>query len=146
MFKRLALLVSLSVFLHACAGSPVHTSSLSTSELASVDNHTLCKAATPRELYSPNYKVLMEVQRRGLNCSAIYHYNGAQLDNAVRVLKDIQQATNPQGYAPQSSSRAVAIYSTEYQSGLNKICIYSRNGNDEAYTFKRTDICPRALK
>lgn len=101
------------MFLYACAGSPVHTSSLSIRQIQSVDNYTLCKAATPRELYSPNYKVLMEVQRRGLNCATIYQWNGTSLDNTVRALKDIQRATDPQAYTPQSTTRAVAIYSNE---------------------------------
>ena len=58
----------------ASPGSPVHTSSLSPSELRGVDNYTLCKAATPRELYSPSTEVMREVGRRNVNCGAMYNY------------------------------------------------------------------------
>jgi hypothetical protein len=57
-----------------CAGSPRNTSLKSAKALRSVDTYTLCKAATPRELYTPSQKVLNEVRRRRVNCSSIYSY------------------------------------------------------------------------
>jgi hypothetical protein len=71
---RVTSVVIFSLFLSACAGSPVHTSSMSPSELTSIDDYTLCKAATPRELYDPSINVVREVQRRNLNCRQIYTY------------------------------------------------------------------------
>ena len=62
------------VTLSGCAGSPVHTSSMSTIQLRNVDDYTLCKAATPRELYNPTSGVIMEVSRRGLDCRSLYTY------------------------------------------------------------------------
>ena len=64
----------LTFLLAGCAGSPFATSMMSPSELKSVDDYTLCKAATPRELYSPSYKVINEVRSRGISCGGIYTY------------------------------------------------------------------------
>ena len=70
MVRKFFCFVILLVSLGACMrGSPLHTSSLSASKLTQVDAYTLCKAATPRELYSPNARVMNEVARRGLNCA-----------------------------------------------------------------------------
>ena len=69
------LVFSLITFsLLGCAGSPLHTSSMSPSELLAVDTYTLCKAYTPREQYSPSYAVITEVRRRGIDCARIYRY------------------------------------------------------------------------
>ena len=69
---RVSLLVTF--LLAGCAGSPFATSMMSPSQLKSVNDYTLCKAATPRELYSPSYKVMNEVRSRGLSCGSIYTY------------------------------------------------------------------------
>jgi hypothetical protein len=60
--------------LSSCAGSPVHTSSMSSDELEGVDEYTLCKAATPRPRYAPSARVMLEVKRRGVNCQGVYTY------------------------------------------------------------------------
>ncbi len=65
------------LLLAGCAGSPLHTSSLSPAQLTGVDDYTLCKAATPRELYSPGPAVIGEVRRRKLSCGGIYQYTPA---------------------------------------------------------------------
>lgn len=62
------------LLLAGCAGSPAHTSSLPPDELAKIDDYTLCKAATPRELYEPSGNVIKEVQARGLDCRRLYTY------------------------------------------------------------------------
>jgi hypothetical protein len=67
-------LLLLVVIISGCAGSPLHTSSMSSNELRNVDDYTLCKAATPRELYDPSGSVIMEVRRRGLDCRSMYTY------------------------------------------------------------------------
>jgi hypothetical protein len=86
--RKLFLLMFL---LAGCSGSPVHTSSMNSSELRYIDDHTLCKAYTPREAYSPSRSVRFEVQRRGLNCNSIYTYGGTEdLDRAIRVLEAVQ--------------------------------------------------------
>ena len=69
----------MSILIVGCAGSPVHTSSMSRNELANVDDYTLCKAATPRELYDPSANVMMEVRRRGVNCRSLYTYTPAPI-------------------------------------------------------------------
>ena len=137
--------LSLMIFLLVgCVGSPVHTSSMSSVELRNVDNYTLCKAYTPRELYSPSATVIYEVQRRGLNCGSIYTYDGAgDLIRAAQVLQGVQNAQNQQ--RTNNSNRASAFYTSHFISGFNKICIYNRLGSDEAYTFKATDICPLSM-
>ena len=142
--RKIYLLVFLSVFLVGCAGSPVHTSSMNSTAIRSVDDYTLCVAYTPREAYSPSATVRNEVRRRGLNCSALYTYTGtAALDNTAAILRGVQGQL---GGAGASSTRPVAFYKSEYISGFNKICTYSRTGSDEAYTFKNTDICPRTMR
>lgn len=70
---RVALL-GLMALLTGCAGSPVHTSSMSKHELMDVDDYTLCIAVKPRELYAPSVNVMMEVRRRGLDCRSMYGY------------------------------------------------------------------------
>jgi len=133
--------LSIIIFLLVgCVGSPLHTSSKSSTELRYVDDHTLCKAYTPREMYSPSASVIYEVRRRGLNCSTIYSYSGTgSLDRTIRVLQGIQNQQQTR------NARGVALYSREYRSGLNKICVYNRLGSGEAYTFKATDICPLSI-
>ena len=71
------LLMGIVLLLTGCAGSPVHTSSMSRNELMGIDDYTLCKAATPRELYDPSANVMMEVRRRGLDCRSVYTYTPA---------------------------------------------------------------------
>tara|TARA_B100000579_G_C22646066_1_gene763800 strand:+ start:392 stop:772 length:381 start_codon:yes stop_codon:yes gene_type:complete len=122
-----------------CAGSPLHTKSLSPSELRVVDNYTLCKGATPREFYEPSREIIFEVQRRGVNCSEYYTYDGMDLDGVAKALQGMQnEKTNTHGTGP-------AVFKYEYISGHNKICIYDRTGSAEAYNFKATDICPLTL-
>ena len=60
------ILIGLAVLLIGCAGSPIHTSMMSRNEIAGIDDYTLCKAATPRELYDPSANVMIEVRRRGV--------------------------------------------------------------------------------
>ena len=67
-------LLIVATLLAGCAGSPARTSTLSPEELYRVDDYTLCKAATPRSMYTPAPKVVVETQRRGLNCAAIYQW------------------------------------------------------------------------
>ena len=126
--------------LAGCAGSGMHTKTLSSNQLMSLDNYTLCKAYTPKELYSPNAKIINEVQRRGLNCSSVYQYSGGNLDRAVRSLQSI----SPQQNAPQN--RPVAHKTGEASKGFNKVCFYDRLGSAEAYNFKNTDICPLTMQ
>ena len=138
---KIAIGLCLMVLFSGCAGSPVHTSSKSSEELKLVDDYTLCKAATPRELYSPKMHVLIEVQRRGLSCGGIYTWKGTPgLDSTINVLQNIQNPTP----AP-SPSRPMATYKRQLVSGLNKICIYQRLGSEEAYNYKATQICPLTL-
>ena len=129
-----------TLLLTACAGSPMHTKSLSSTALMSVDDYTLCKAATPRELYSPNARIINEVSRRGLNCSAIYRYSGGNLEGALKAL----QSLSPQPNTLQTGG--TAFLKREYTSGFNRICIYDRLGSEEAYNFKATDICPQTMR
>jgi len=75
--NRLTYVFLMALTLVGCAGSPIHTSSMSRNELMNVDDYTLCKAATPRELYDPSANVMMEVRRRGLNCKSLYTYTPA---------------------------------------------------------------------
>jgi len=84
------------IALSGCAGSPVHTSSLSPYQLSQIDNYTLCKGATPREAYYPSQSVLNEVRRRGLNCASIYIYSGTgELDAAAAALGSMSQRRQP---------------------------------------------------
>ena len=141
MIKNTFSMVSLLVLFAGCSGSPVHTSSKSPQELKLVDDYTLCKAATPRELYSPKMHVLFEVQRRGLSCGGIYTWKGTPvLDSTINALQNIQNST-----AAPSPSRPMASYTRQVISGLNKICFYQRLGSEEAYNFKTTEICPLTL-
>lgn len=134
---------SLVFLLTGCAGSPVQTSSLSPQQLLYIDNFTLCKAYTPREYYQPSAAVVYEVRRRGLNCAEIYQWNGTPgLDAAAEALRGV---TGTSAAVSPEPTRPVAFKKAEYQSGFNKICIYSRLGSDEAYTFKATDICPASI-
>lgn len=95
-----SIIISVILFLFGCAGSPVHTSSLSIYELQSVDNYTLCKAATPRELYEPNGKVINEVMRRGIDCRSVYTYT------ATPIFIPKTQPNNPQ---PQQGTHTYVI-------------------------------------
>ena len=94
--------ISYSLFLTStifagCAGSPVHTSSMNRYQLMEIDDYTLCKAAAPREAYSPSAAVFLEVRRRGIDCQKIYVYTPTQPKQApVQII--IQQ--NPPTHFP----------------------------------------------
>lgn len=120
-----ATLVISIIALAGCAGSPVHTSGLNSLELMNLDDYTLCKGATPRELYSPSISVINEVRRRGLNCGAIYAYTGTGgLDTTINALEGIQNATS-QSYQnnPNRQNKSTAYYVGETIDGFNKICL-----------------------
>ncbi len=53
------------LMLLGCAGSPLHTGSLSPETLRAVDNYTLCKAYTPRPLGLPQKKWSTFIVRKG---------------------------------------------------------------------------------
>ena len=72
-------LLVLLFILSGCAGSPMQTSFMSRNELVGVDNDTLCKAATPFELYSPSDNVIMEVRRRSLDCRSMNKYTATPI-------------------------------------------------------------------
>ena len=57
-----------------------------------------------------------------------------------RAIQELQGAQNKQKI--KNTSKAPALYKSDYMSGLDKICIYNRLGSEEAYTFKATDNCP----
>ena len=127
--------IILGILVSGCAGSPLATSHLPPEKLQAVDNYTLCKAYTPRELYSPSSSVINEVARRGLNCSNIYQY--------VPTPIIIQQVPANQAYAPQSPQQGVqGFYKSEVVSGMNKICFYDRLGSTVALTISAVSICP----
>jgi hypothetical protein len=126
-----------------CAGSPVHTSSLSPYQLSQIDNYTLCKGATPREAYYPAPAVLSEVRRRGLNCASIYTYSGTgQLDAAAAALGAMSQRGQQPGVAPGGRAQGVAFLRSQRVSGMNKICVYDRMGSEYVITIGATDLCP----
>lgn len=127
--------IFLGLLVSGCAGSPLATSHLPPDKLQMVDNYTLCKAYTPRELYSPSSSVINEVSRRGLNCSNIYQY--------VPTPIIIQQAHTNQAYAQPPSQQGVqGFYKSETVSGMNKICFYDRLGSTVALTISSVSICP----
>lgn len=82
--------ILIALLLAGCAGSPARTSALSPAELRGVDDTTLCRAATPREFYSPSPAVMSEVRDRRLNCANLYRYT------PIPVEALIQPAPQPQ--------------------------------------------------
>jgi hypothetical protein len=138
--KKLLVLPIVGIGLFSCAGSPVHTSRMDSVAIQSVDSYTLCKAYTPRELYSPSVTVINEVRRRQINCEAIYSYSGTgDLEAAAAILRRVQSMPT----VPSPSS--VAFLKSTYVSGFNRVCIYQRRGSDEAYTLEATAICPQTM-
>lgn len=139
------LLLVPSLLLFGCAGSPVHTSSLSLQQLQRVDNYTLCKGATPREAYYPSQMIFHEVRRRGLDCSLIYNYAGtAGTDALIRGLGGVLEAAKPQQNSPTYGGRATgtAFLRSQSVSGHNRICIYDRMGSAYAITIGAAQLCP----
>jgi hypothetical protein len=115
--------------LAACAGSPLHTSSMSPAELRGVDTYTLCKAYTPRELYEPSYAVIAEVQRRGVNCGGVYTYRS--LMPAVEAANDAYDSV----YGDSSDSS----HSYNPPPGLTT-CVYKAGAQVWAETYR--GVCP----
>ena len=135
MVKKFFCFVILLVSLNACVpGSPLHTSSLSASKLSQVDAYTLCKAATPRELYSPNARVMNEVARRGLNCASIYRYGGANLGNSFQTPSAVR------------ANSLTCFKDGEQSSGFNKICYYKCLGDTVAINQSSTSLCPLTIQ
>ena len=125
------LLVCLITFAVAgCAGSPAHTSSLSSAELRSVDTYTLCKAYTPRELYSPSYAVISEVRRRGVDCTRIYTYR-----SMMPAVNAATAAYNSVYGAPSTSS-----HSTHNPPPGYRTCVYK--AGSMVWTETLQGICP----
>jgi len=144
-FRLPVFILALPFLLAGCAGSPVHTSSLSPQQLTRLDDYTLCKGATPREAYYPAQSVLYEVQRRGLNCTTIYHYPGtAGTDALIRSLEGVVQGAQPVPRSPTYGGRATgtAYLRSQSVSGHNRICIYDRMGSAYAITIGAAEMCP----
>ena len=147
---RFFLIILITVTISACSvekfnkltgweepvGSPIHTKSLNSAQIKSTSNYDLCKAATPRELYSPNQTVLNEVNRRGLDCSSIYQYNSV-VTPAIKAIDLLNQNTQSS-----SSTATVAYFKYSKISGMNRICYYDRLGNIEAHTISSSQSCP----
>ena len=124
---KLILLPVLASLLVFCVGSPIHTSSMNSTAIQSVDNFTLCKAYTPREAYSPSATVRNEVRRRGLNCGGIYTYTGTgALDAAANVLRGVQ--------VQQGGTRSAPV-------SLTSRCTRMGDTSGQVYTFSRI-ACP----
>lgn len=134
------IVIFLVLLTSGCAGSPVATSRLNPEKIQLVDNYTLCRAYTARELYSPSSSVINEVFRRGLNCSTIYQY--------VPTPIIIQNAPTAQTYTPQSSSSqsqqqgSRGFYKSEIISGNNKICFYDKLGSVVSKNISAAGTCP----
>jgi hypothetical protein len=129
--------------LSGCAGSPLHTSSLSPHQLTQLDNYTLCKGATPREAYYPAQSVLNEVQRRGLNCSSVYTYGGtAHLDAAAAALGAMSRQGQQRSITPGGRAQGTAFLRSQSISGLNRICVYDRMGSAYVMTIAASEVCP----
>lgn len=130
-----------SFLISGCAGSPLHTSSLTPNQLSQIDNYTLCKGATPRESYYPAQTVLNEVRRRELNCGSIYSYSGTgQLEAAAAALSGVTQRGQQSGNA--GRSQGVAFLKSQRVSGFNRICVYDRLGSEFVITIGSTHLCP----
>ena len=117
-------------------GSPIHTKSLNATQIQSTNNYDLCKAATPRELYSPNQTILNEVARRGIDCRSIYQYNST-LGTTIQAIDMLNQGNQSSG-----STAAKAFFKYSEVSGMNRICYYDRLGNMEAHTISSAETCP----
>ncbi len=137
---KLLLSLAFVAVLSGCAGSPMHTSSLPQNQLQQLDNYTLCKAYTPRELYTPSASIINEVARRGINCGAIYQYGGGTqgLEQGLRMMQGQPATSQTSGGA----AKGTAFLKSESKSGLNKICYYDRTGSVYAITIASTEICP----
>ncbi len=141
---RISILLSCLLLLTSCAGSPMHTKGLSPQQLTGVDSYTLCKAATPRELYSPNGNIINEVARRGINCRNIYTYNSGQNFRLMEQGVKLMSPTPSINTSPSYGGKAVgtAFLKREQSSGFNKICFYDRMGSAFAITIGATELCP----
>jgi hypothetical protein len=94
-----------------------------------VDVYTLCKAATPREAYSPSSAVVLEVRRRGVDCQKIYVYTPS---------RPVQ--TN-QTSIPMPRAGAVFLTSESYDNLANRLCRY---GNGTVLNVG-VNLCPLTI-
>lgn len=124
---KFLLLLSFIFFLHACTGSPVHTSSMTSSQLTSVDDYTLCKAATPREFYSPKPHVISEVRKRGLSCGSIYQYTPININDWIITP---QNGTQPlPNLGSYTCSRHMNVVTCNSNSGGRQINCHDHGNN-----------------
>ena len=141
--KNPLLVLTACLGLLGCEGSGFMVSRMSPSQLLSVDNYTLCKAATPRELYSPSYQVVQEVRRRGLNCGIIYTYN----NDGTKLME--LGARIAGGSATQQRQNNVSInhvfLGSQVEQGT-RLCRY-KNENGVAYSiYSTSNSCRQAPK
>ena len=123
------LLFLTSTIFAGCAGSPVHTSSMNRYQLMEIDDYTLCKAAAPREAYSPSSAVVMEVRRRVIDCQKIYVYTPSR------------PAQTNQVSIPMPRLGAVFLTSESYDNFANRLCRY---GNGTVLNVG-VNLCPLTI-
>lgn len=88
--KNYLFVIVVVVSLFGCAGSPVHTSSLSPNELTKISDYTLCHGAHPFNNFKPHQNVINEVKKRKLDCSVIYTTplpRNSKIDIAIHSMK-----------------------------------------------------------
>ena len=143
---RLLMVVSFIFSLQGCAGTPLHTKSLSPEELTRVDLKTLCSAATNREFYRPNEAILNEVRRRNVNCSSVYQYGGQNLQ-MMQMGSQLMSGSAATSAGPTygGSATGPAFLKSEKIVGMNKVCSYDRMGSAYETTVRSTELCPQTL-
>ena len=112
---------------------------MNSSEIKSVSNEALCRTYSFKGFYDGDtYTVRNEVRRRGIDCGTP---GSLKADNSAAIIAGLSTLANS-GNSGGSAIKTTGFFQSSYQSGFNKVCLYSDGINPSALTVGATEICP----
>ena len=128
------------LILSACAGSPMQVTKMNSTQIKSVSNSDLCRTYSFKGFYDGDtYTVRNEVKRRGIDCGTP---GSLKADNSAAMISALSNLSNSGNSYNSGMSRTKGFLQSSYQSGLNKICIYSDGISQKTLTIGAAQICP----
>ena len=121
----------------------MQVTNMNSTQIKSVSNSDLCRTYSFKGFYDGDtYTVRNEVKRRGIDCGtpgSLKADNSAAMINALSNLANSGNSGN-NFISGMSITKGFIQYS--YQTGINKICIYSDGISQKTLTIGAAQICP----
>ena len=138
--KKLLLILGFTLGLAGCAGSPMQVTNMNSTQIKSVSNSDLCRTYSLKASMMNTYTVRNEVKRRGIDCGTPGSLKADNSAAMINALSNLANSGNSGNNFNSGMSRTKGFLQSSYQSGLNKICIYST-----VLARKRYDWCSANL-